>query len=873
MDDHLDEEMRQHIEERAAELMREGLGAEEAHDRARREFGNVSRLAEESRDVWRRPTTDEIWRALVHAVRSLRRGGAYTVVSIVTLALGIGVNTAIFSIIDAALLRGLPFKNPGRLVRAGFPMLGTSAVVVDPEYVAWRNENHSFDGLVAYNGTEYTLTGAGEPERLTARTVPFDFLSVLGIRPAAGRDFSKGDDTPGSEVVALDVRGAPPVALISDSLWSRRWNRDPSIIGRSIMLDKDPVTVIGILPPNFLIPGEADLLVPAKLGEKPNWNANGMGLLQVIGRLKPGVTPESGAADLERISRTHASDKPVFLANAQKGKHVVVYSLANSLLGDVRPALLVLISAVGVILLIACANVAALQLSRFNGRRRELGVRAALGASRGQLIRLVLVEALLLSVTGAAVGCVAAYVLIRSARPFYALLHLANPGMIALNVDVACYAFAVTVLCALLFAIGPATLASRTDPQSALRDGGARAVPGLRNTVRGVLVTAEMALAVLLLLGAGLLLRSFARLMAVDPGFETRGILTASMTRKWSSPNPEDSKNAEFVSELMTRLASAPGLVAAGAASSPPFSAYNLGARISIEGHPSPLLDGRGTPIIAVTPGYFRALGIPILAGQDVSDSDLAGRPRVAVVNVAFAQEYFPGEDPMGRRFRDGPNRSDQPWTTIVGVVASSHHEDLSKAAVPEIFVPFSQRPLNRITVTLRTTGQPELMSAFLREQVHAIDPDQPLYDVSTMEARMDRTVRNRKLETVLLGSFAALALLLAAAGVYGVMSYSVTQSTREVGVRMALGATQLVVTGEVLSSALKWSATGIAVGMAVGWYLTRFLAGFLYGVGAKDPLTFSLAPTFLLAIALIASFLPARRASQIDPLEALRAE
>lgn len=871
MDDDLDEEMRQHIEERAAELVREGTSAGEARDRARREFGNVARLAEESRDVWRWPSIEETWRAVVHAARALRRGGAYTVVSIVTLALGIGVNTAIFSIIDATLLRGLPFKDPGQLVRAGFPMLGSNAVALDPEFIVWRNENHSFDGLVAYNGTEYTLTGAGEPERVTARTVPADFLTVLSIRPAAGRDFSKGDDIPGTAPVALDAMGAPRVALISDSLWSRRWNRDPSILGRSMMLDKDAVTVIGILPSNFLIPGDADLLVPAKLGDRPDWNAKGMGLLTVIGRLKPGVTAEAAAADLERIRRAHASDEPVFLANAQKGKHVAVFSLANSLFGDVRPALLVLIGAVGVILLIACANVAALQLSRFNGRIRELGMRAALGASRGQLIRLVLAEALLLSATGAAVGCASAYLLIRTARPFYSLLHLANPGMIALNTDVAFYALAITVFCASLFAIGPAALASRADAHSALRDGGARAVSGLRNTARGALVTAEMALAVVLLLGAGLLLRSFARLMAVDPGFETRGVLTASMTRK--SRDPEDSKNAAFVRELMTRLASAPGLIAAGAASSPPLSAYNLGARGSIEGHPAPLLDGRGTPVIAITPGFFRALGIPILAGRDVSDGDSAERPRTAVVNVAFAQENFPGQDPIGRRFKDGPNRPDQPWTTIVGVVANTRHEDLSKSAVAEIFVPFDQRPLPRITVTLRTAGQPELLNAFLREQVHAIDPDQPLYDVSTMEARVDRTVRDRKLETVLLGSFAALALLLAAAGVYGVMSYSVAQSTREIGVRMALGATPSTVTGEVLSRAVKWSAAGIAAGLAAGWYLTRFVAGFLYGVGAKDPLIFSLAPVFLLAIALIASFLPARRAAQVDPVEALRAE
>ena len=394
--------MRGHIEERALELMREGVSERDARDQARREFGNPTALAEKSRDVWRWPSIDELWRTVAHAARALRaRGGAYTVVSIITLALGIGVNTAIFSIIDATMLRGLPYQHPDRLVRAGMPLTKFGTVGLTPEFVAWRNENRSFTGLVAWNDAQLTLTGAGDPERLTGAQVSADFLSVLGVNPALGRDFRKEDDR----------AGAPPVAIISDALWRRHWNGDRSAIGKGMVLDNAPVIIAGVLPSDFLFPGDMlpDILVPAQFGDQPEWSAKGVGLLTVAGRLKPGVTPAAAAADLDRVFRAHESDRPAWLAASQKGSHASVVALQNSLTSDVRPALTALICAVAVVLLIACANVASLQLSRFNGRIRELGVRAALGASKAQLLRLVLAESLLLSATGAIAGCVGAY--------------------------------------------------------------------------------------------------------------------------------------------------------------------------------------------------------------------------------------------------------------------------------------------------------------------------------------------------------------------------------------------------------------------------------------------------------------------------------
>ena len=858
--------MRGHIEERAAELMREGMSEQDARHQARREFGNLTALVEKSREVWRWPSLDESWRTVAHAARALRRGGAYTVVRIVTLALGIGVNTAIFSVIDAALLRGLPYQRPERLVRTGMNLARFGLVGLTPEFVAWRNENRTFTGLVAWDDDQLTLTGAGEPERVTAAKVSGEFLSVLGLSPAVGRDFLKDDDRP----------GAAQVAIVSDALWRRHWNGDRSALGRTIVLDNAPVTMIGVLPPDFLFPGDMlpDLLMPAKYGDQPEWSAKGVGLLTVIGRLKPGATAASAAADLDRVFAAHQPDRPVWMAASQKGSHASALALKTRLIGDVRPALVALILAVAVVLLIACANVASLQLSRFNGRIRELGVRAALGASKAQLLRLVLAESLLLAAAGAAAGCAGAYLLIRAARPYDRMLHLASPDALTLNREVALFSLALTIGCAMLFALGPAALVTQVDAQRALRADGVRAASGLRNAFRSLLVTGEMALAVILLLGAALLLRSFARLISVDRGFETRGVLTASLTLP-NSRYSEDRKIAAFVDDLMARLGTAPGLISAGAASSPPFSNYNMPAKMYFEGRPDPPMgdESQSAPVIAVTPGYFKSLGISILEGRGFSDSDADGRPRVAVVNAAFVQQYFPNQDPVGRRVGWQTPATGLQWWTIAGVVAGSRHEDLSKPAVAEVFAPFDQLPLRRVTVTLRAAVPPESLAAFVRAQVLAVDREQPLYNVSTMEERVSRTLRDRRVETMLLGSFAALALVLAAAGVYGVMSYSVSPSRREIGVRMALGATPGAVTGEVLKRALGMSLAGLAAGLIASWFLTRFLAGFLYGVGAKDPVIFSLAPVSLLMIALLGSYLPARRAASVDPVEALRAE
>ncbi len=548
LDRELAEEMEAHLEERTAELVREGVSESQARDQARREFGNRTGLRERSREIWSWPSLDDFLRTVAHAARALRRGGAYTAVSIVTLALGIGANTAIFSLIDAVLLRPLPYSNPEQLVHAGLILPGMSeAAGVTPEFVAWRNENHTFAGLVAWNDEEYTLTRAGEPERISAASVSSDFLRVLGVRPNFGRDLRKTDDRP----------GGARVALISDALWRRHWNASPLVFSRGAVLDDVPVQIVGVLPRGFMFPGDQrpDILVPGQFGDKPDWSAMRMGLLRVIGRLKLGVSNEAAAADLNLISRRHKSDKPVWLASAEKDSRVTAIPLQTSLVGDVRPALLALLAAVVLVLLIACANVASLQLSRFNGRVRELGVRSALGASKFQLLRLVGMECALLSLAGAAVGFVGAGALILFARRYYLLLHLSNPQSIALNADVVAFSLGLTLFCALLFGIGPAMLLKGADVQNALRTDGTRAVSGFRNVFRSVLMMSEVALAVILLLGAGLLLRSFQHLISVEPGFRIRGVLTASMALP-DSRYPEDKQQSAFVRELMMRLRS-----------------------------------------------------------------------------------------------------------------------------------------------------------------------------------------------------------------------------------------------------------------------------------------------------------------------------
>ncbi len=863
LDRELSEEMDAHLEERTAELMRDGISANEARDKASREFGNKTGLREQSRDVWSWPSLDDFLRTLVHAARALRHGGAYTAVSIVTLALGIGANTAIFSLIDSVLLRPLPYKNPEQLVRVGLTLPGMSqAVGVTPEFVAWRNENHTFADLVAFNDEGYTLTGAGEPEQIAAASVSHDFLSALGVPLNFGRDFTEQDDRP----------GAARVALISDALWRRHWNASPTVLSRGMVLDDTPVQIVGVLPRGFVFPGglRPDILVPGRFGDKPEWSAMTMGILTVTGRLKPGVSRDAAAADLNLISRRHQPDKPVWLASGEKDSRVMAVPLHTSLVGNVRPALLALLAAVVLVLLIACANVASLQLSRFNGRVRELGVRSALGASKFQLLRAVLAECLLLSLTGAAVGFTGAGALIRLARHYYLLLHLSNPQSIALNGDVVAFSLLLTVFCALVFGAGPSMLIQSVDVQNALRTDGTRAVSGFRNVFRSVLMMSEVALAAILLLGAGLLLRSFERLISVEPGFQTRGVLTASMTLPHSRYADARQQSA-FAQELIARLQRLPGVRTAGAASSLPFTHYHLGASTFFEGRPVPPPGQRpSVPVISATPEYFRSLGIPLLAGRDFSSGDSAARPWVVIVNAAFAQKFFSHEDPIGKRISWAQmNR----WATIVGVIANSHHDDLAKPPQPEIFAAFDQFPSSHVMIAMRTVVSPESLANSVRSQVLAIDRDEPLFDISTMEERVDNSLRDRRVETFLVGAFALLALCLATAGVYGVMSYAVAQSTREIGVRVALGATPAGVTAQVLQRALWLSLSGVVGGLAATWYLTRFLTGFLYGVGAKDPLTFSAGAVFLVLVSLIASYLPARRAAHVDPVEALRAE
>ena len=863
LDRELAEEMEQHLQERASALMSDGLNADEARNQARREFGNVTALRERSRDAWSWPSLDDFLRTVTHAARALRHGGAYTTVSIVTLALAIGVNTTIFSLIDAVLLRPLPYSHPEQLVRTGLTLPTMSQPAVGtPEFVAWRNENHTFESLIAWNNDEHSLTRAGEPERVVAATVSGNFLSTLGVRPTTGRDFRKEEDRP----------GAPRVALISDALCRRHWNSSPVVFSRGMMLDDSLVQVIGVLPRDFVFPGDLhpDILLPAQFGDRPDWAARTMGILTVVGRLKPGISADAAAADLYSISRRHMPDKPVWMAVAEKNSKVVTVPLHADIVGNVRPALLTLLTAVGLVLLIACANVANLQLSRFNRRVRELGVRAALGASKSQLLRLVSAECLLLSLAGAAFGLAGAYVLIHLARPFYLLLHLANPEDISLNGGILAFSLGLTLICALLFALGPALLVTGADVQHALRTDSTRTVSGFRNLFRSILVMSEMALAIILLVGAGLLLRSFQRLLSVQPGFQSRGVLTASMTLPHSR-YPEEKQQSAFARDLMMRLRSLPGVVIAGAASSLPFTSYNLGASIFFEGRPVPPVGSRpSVPIISVTPGYFQSLSIPLLAGRDFSSGDSSRRPRVAIVSAAFAQQFFAHEDPMGKRISWGePTR----WAMIVGVVGNSHHSDLSQPPQPEIFASFDQVPSVRVRAAMRTAVPPESLINAVRAQVLAIDRDEPLFDISTMEERLDKSLQDRRVETFLLGAFALLAIALATAGVYGVMSYSVAQSIREIGVRMAVGATPAWVTVEILKRALWLSLSGVFSGLVIAWYLTRFLTGFLYGVGAKDPLTFSAGTVLLVLVSLIASYLPARRAAHVDPVEVLRAE
>src|SRR5262245_7136473 len=795
-----------------------------------------------------------LWQDLRYGARMLWKKPGFTLVAIITLALGIGANTAIFSAVDALLLRPLPFPDPERLVMIweNDTQEGNSRNPVAPaNFVDWRKQNDVCWQIGYFTQAGgLNLTGSGEPERVTGVFVSQNLFSLLGAQPQMGRGFIDED--------LKERRGL--VVLLSHSLWQRRFGGDPSVVGKSLTLDGDPFTVIGVMPPNFQLPDEAELWGMTLNGELATVRRQHS--LRVMARLKPGVTMEQARANFSLIARQLEQQYPA----TNKGYGVSMISLREQLTGETQRALWIMAGAVGFVLLIACANVANLTLARAGARQREMAVRSAIGAGRFCLVRQLLTESMLLAGLGGAFGVLLASWSVDWITSISANVALAPK--IGIDPRVLGFTFLVTTLTGVIFGLAPALTASRPNLNDALKEG-ARSASHSSNRVRNLLVISEVALALVLLAGAGLLIRSFVRLRNVETGFDPKNVLTMQFSLSGVNYDRGE-KVAAFYQRLVERLQSAPGVRSAAAISRVPLAGDRSTSGLNIEGRPALPGESREVHYRVITPGYFRTMGIPLRAGRDLTEQDNAEAPRVALINQTLARKYWTVADAVGKWIKLGGNAND-PWISIAGVVGGAQNFGMEKAALPEIYVPNLQSPSGRMRLVVRADVPPLSLVSTVKEAVRSLDRDVPFSQVATMEQLLAKSVAPRRLNLALLAVFAVIALALAVAGIYGVMSYTVTTRTREIGVRVALGAQLSDVIKLVVVQGLKPALAGVAIGLTASFALTRLMTKLLYGVSATDPLTFITVTVLLIVVALLAALVPARRATKVDPMVALR--
>jgi putative ABC transport system permease protein len=801
---------------------------------------------------------------LRYAFRVLIKSPSFTAIAVLTLALGIGANTAIFSVVNAILLRPLAFHDSSRIMLIAEKSKYPDPSVSYQNFVDWRDQSHSFECVQGMRASTITLTGAGEPERLNARWVTSGLFPLLGVKALLGRTFRDDEDRAG---------GAPAV-VISYGLWQRRFGGAADVLNKSINLDSRPYTIVGVLPRAFEFLRADDVYLPftpwAKtLPDDRNWHPG----IFAIGRLKLGVSREQANTEMVAIAKRLEEQYPIY----NTGTSADVIPLQEQVVKNVRPALLLLVGAVSFVLLIACANVANLLLARAAYRGREVAIRASMGAGRTRLIRQLLTESILLSLAGGVFGLLLAWA---SLGP---LLNISAGSLplaftIGLNRSVLLFTILVSVITGLAFGIAPALRATRLDLRETLNEGsrGSTSGPG-HQRLRGILIASEFALAMLLLVGAGLLLRSFSRLQDVSTGFQPDHLLVADLPLSQTAyAKPE--QRYGFFDRLVDRAQTLPGVRSVGAASALPVSGIGGLLHFNIYGRPPKTPnDYIAAGYRAVTANYFETLSVPLLQGRFLTPADKEKTPAVVVINATMAKTYFAGENPLGKRMQIGATpESEVPWMEVVGVVGDVT-QGLGLEPKSEMYLPYRQAdqvlPVFQLSVVLRTAGDPHQQAAALRSALAEIDPNQPLVKVRTMEDNMAATVAQPRFRTWLIGIFAGLALMLAAVGIYGVMSYSVTQRTSEIGIRITLGAQSVDVFRIVLGEGLRFALIGVAVGVAGGLVLIRLLSTFLYGVSATDPLTFFGVAILLIAVSVAACFFPARRATRVDPIEALRYE
>jgi putative ABC transport system permease protein len=868
----VDSELRFHIDMRAQELMDAGLGPQAARLAALQAFGDLPGIAAECRTISTRGARERARRALMtgllhdlrFALRSLRKSPGFTLVSVLTLALGIGANTAVFSMIRGVLLRPLPYEHGERLVylRQPAPLGGVANAQFSPlELADYRQRSRAMESLVEYHSMPFILLGQGEPRRVQTGVVSANFFDVLGVRPLRGRTFRPGEDHPTAE----------PVLVLSYGFWQNRLGGDPAIVGKTFEMNDRIHTVVGVLPPVPQYPAENDVYMPSsscpfRMGQF-TLNTRTARMLHIFGRMAPATTVAQAQTELEGIAGTLRSEYPAAYPSGQ-GFTISATSLHDELTKDARPTLLLLIGTTAFVLLIACANIANLTLARLTRRSREMALRAALGADRVRLFRQMLAESGLLALAGGVLGLGLAAATMRLLTGFAARF-TPRAGEIALDGEVLVFTLVVCVLTGLAFAVLPA-LPARANLVSALKEGGAAVSGGASSRIRAALVVAQVAVSMVLLVGAGLMLRSLLELQSVNPGFDSQRVLTMTLDLNWSRYTSND-LILGFHDRLNARLTGQPGVVSTASTLTFPLDGHRrFNVNFLIEGQP-PAEDGAQPlgDLRSASPEYFPSLGIPLVTGRLFTPSDGPNAPQVAIVNQSLARRYFARETAVGKRISADTGKT---WITIVGVVGDVRHYGLESEPTDEVYLPFAQLPIRESTFLVRTTADPGAMARRIGEEVLAIDAGQPVANVQTLEEVRGEALANPRLTTTLILLFALLALCITAAGLGGVVAFSVSQRTQEIGVRMALGAGRAEVLGMVLREGLLLVGLGLVLGALVAALLGRLMTGLLFHVETTDPLTFAGMSLILVLIAAAACLVPARRAATVDPLVALRA-
>ena len=871
------EELSQHLDDVYQQAIQSGLTADHAYQAALRELDDSELLGKELRRIplpvqyqpvllgepRKANAIADLQQDLRYGLRTLIKNPAFTIVAVIALALGIGANSAIFSVVNTVLVRPLPYKDPDRLVmvwedasKQGFPH-NTPAPA---NFIDWRNQNQVFEGMAALHRQSYNLTGSDEPERIDGRRVSANLFELLGVQPLKGRWFLQEEDQP----------GANRVVILSHRLWQRRFASDENIVGKTLTLNGQNFTAVGVMPRQFEFPTREDQLwVPIGLTPEEAGVRTGH-YLEVLARTKPGVSREQAQAEMNTIAARLEQQYP----DSNSGIGTTVISLHEEVVGNIKPALLILLGAVGFVLLVACANVANLLLARAAVRQKEIALRVALGASRWRLIRQFLTESILLSAIGGLVGLLLSFVALMVLRSFIPQ-EISQATEIAIDAKVLGFTGLVSILTGVIFGLAPITQASNLNLNETLKEGGRDSHAGSRgNRIRSLLVVTEVAVSLILLIAAGLLINSFIRLRNVDPGFRTDNVLTMGIVLP-QLKYPDQARRSAFYTDVVRRVEALPGVKSAAVTNWIPLVFQGDSIGITIEGQQNVPVSERPNAVTRViSPQYFSAMGIHLLKGRLFDERDKENSPAVSIISEAMARRFWPGQDPIGKRFTPGDGDSPDDWIQVIGVVNDVRQFQLHAEPRPQMYLTHEQVGFFAPRyLVVKTAVDPLSMASSVRDAVWAVDRDQPVSKISTMEEILADSIVRQRFSMLLLGIFAALALILAAVGIYGVMSYSVAQRTHEIGIRLALGAQTSTVLKLALGYGLKLVIVGTLIGLVVAFGLTRLMSTLLFGVSPTDPITFAGISLILISVALLASYIPARRATKVDPIVALRYE